>query len=74
MNEISVLQRVKKGVLCLALLVITSLSVNEEHCEVDDVKVGDGRVKASREGPCKCHQEVTPLEAIRTRALKIYDM
>ena len=60
----------KKGVLFLAFLVIASLSVNEEPCEVDNVKVCDGGVKASREGPCECHQEVTPLETMRTTALK----
>ena len=60
-NMIGVHQEVKEeGVLFLAFFVIASLSMNEQHCEIDNVKVGDGGVKASREAPCKCHQEVAP--------------
>lgn len=44
----------------LASFIIASLPVNKEHCEVDDVKVGEGGIEASRERPCERHQEVTP--------------
>jgi hypothetical protein len=39
----------------LASFIIASLSMNEEHCEIDNVKVGEGGIEGSREGPCECH-------------------
>jgi hypothetical protein len=39
----------------LAFFIIASLPMNKEHCEIDHVKVGEGGVEPSREGPCECH-------------------
>lgn len=41
--------------LMLASFIIASLSMNKKHCEIDNVKVGQGGIEASGEGPCECH-------------------
>ena len=53
--------------LLLACLRITPLAMDEKHCEVDDVEVGDGRVELSRERPCKRHEEITPAQHVRPK-------
>lgn len=50
----------------MASFIIATLPVNEEDSKVHRVKVGDGRVKASRQAPRKRHQEVTPGASIST--------
>jgi hypothetical protein len=50
------------NVLLLAFLIVASLSVDQENSKVDNVKVGQGSVKTGWEGPCKGHQEVTPVD------------
>lgn len=52
--------------LFMASFIIATLPVNEEDSKVHRVKVGDGRVKASRQAPRKRHQEVTPGASIST--------
>lgn len=47
------------NLLFLASFVVTTLAVDEEHGEVDNVEIGDGCVEASREAPCQTHEEIT---------------
>lgn len=46
--------------LLFAVLVVTHLSMNQQHCEVHDIEICHGRVETGRERPRQSHEEVSP--------------